>query len=680
MTHVQSQGLKAVVLLITALIATISPLPASAQSITFDRLLAEATDLDRLAEFPDPAYLTKQFSSYDRRSTTPRDATDAGWFANDDRGHFVRVEQNAGREEFVMMDAAGPGAVVRIWSANPAGTLRIYLDGSETPVIEADMTQLLGGEGSVPMPIAGVRGRGYNLYLPIPYAKHCKITNDAGGIYYLVGYRVYPDATAVETFTAEDLGKPEITAVAQALATPAAQGVPADRRQNFKLTVAGNGTAGIDVQAQANGSTITELVLQPAVSEDDDIEAAVRGVVMRVTFDGDQTIEVPLGDFFGSAPGILPYDSLPFSVNAAGEMTCRWVMPFKKSAQIEFTNFGEATVALTGHVSVAQRPWTERTMYFHAGYRSAYDVPMRPRSHRNHLTATGQGVFVGTSLAVDNPVKAWWGEGDELIYVDGEDFPSWFGTGSEDYFGYAWCDTAIFDHAYHAQPRADLPNNYGRVSNNRFHIIDRIPFNSSFRFDMERWHWVDTSMNEALVSYWYMMPGGEDDFEALDVDDLVVRPMPAWLPPPTVEGAIEGEQMRVASKPEKTTASPQAHDAAMSRGELLWWRSPADGDELVLEFDLPEGRAAGRYKVVARFITASDYGRFNVWINGTQYSEELDLFRPDGVVARELLEIGEVDLKATGNTVNVVVVGHHPDASPSRMFGLDYLLLESLDD
>ena len=106
-------------------------------TITTGSLLDEMTDLDRLAELPSPTYVTKQFSSYDQKSTTPDDHEN--WFANRDRGQYLRTETNAGRQEFVMMDVDGPGAIVRIWSANPEGTLRVYLDGSDRPVIQEDM-------------------------------------------------------------------------------------------------------------------------------------------------------------------------------------------------------------------------------------------------------------------------------------------------------------------------------------------------------------------------------------------------------------------------------------------------------------------------------------------------------------------------------------------------------------
>jgi hypothetical protein len=47
---------------------------------------------------------------------------------------------------------------------------------------------------------------------------------------------------------------------------------------------------------------------------------------------------------------------------------------------------------------------------------------------------------------------------------------------------------------------------------NRFHVLDPIPFESSLRFDLEAWHWSDTSMTMAAILYWYARPSGTDDF------------------------------------------------------------------------------------------------------------------------------------------------------------------------
>jgi hypothetical protein len=123
------------------------------------------------------------------------------------------------------MDAAGPGAIVRFWSANPAdaGNLRVYLDGATTPVIDLPLDDYLGGKTALaPPPVGGVRGKGWNSYLPIPYAKHCKVTTTAPDYYYLINYRSYAEGTAVETYSDAVAGRHagDLRRAAEALAAP----------------------------------------------------------------------------------------------------------------------------------------------------------------------------------------------------------------------------------------------------------------------------------------------------------------------------------------------------------------------------------------------------------------------------------------------------------------------------
>ncbi len=76
---------------------------SSSPVLTTASLLREMTDLNALAEFPDPPFVCRQFSSYDRESKSPSE----NWFANNDRGQFLRVEKRDDRSEYVMMDADG---------------------------------------------------------------------------------------------------------------------------------------------------------------------------------------------------------------------------------------------------------------------------------------------------------------------------------------------------------------------------------------------------------------------------------------------------------------------------------------------------------------------------------------------------------------------------------------------
>ncbi|MGD8501092.1 MAG: DUF2961 domain-containing protein, partial [Phycisphaerales bacterium] len=206
-----------------------SPAPgAESNAITFESLLEEMVNRDCIARLPRPAYTCRQFSSYDRNSTEPGSPT---WWANWDRSYFVRIEDNNGRKEHVLMDAAGPGAVVRFWATwhGPGGgefsngTLRVYLDKEAEPVIEGPMADLISGGRLVGEPLSqGVspetayRHRGHNLYLPIPYAGYCKVTYetksfiDKGArkgeaLYYQINYRTYEPETEVASFTMKAL-------------------------------------------------------------------------------------------------------------------------------------------------------------------------------------------------------------------------------------------------------------------------------------------------------------------------------------------------------------------------------------------------------------------------------------------------------------------------------------------
>jgi hypothetical protein len=291
----------------------------------------------------------------------------------------------------------------------------------------------------------------------------------------------------------------------------------------------------------------------------------------------------------------------------------------------------------------------------------------------NYLTAKGRGVFAGVAFAIDNPVRDWWGEGDEKIYVDGEAFPSHFGTGTEDYYGYAWCWAGLFTHAYHAQPRCDGPGNYGRTSVNRFHIIDRIPFAKDFKFDMELWHWNEKcEVNMAVVAYWYAKPGATDGFRAIQLADAVVRPMPVYVAP-RVEGALEGESLKITRV--AGVAEPQDW-GDVSAGSHLWWHAGMKpGDTLAVAFPVAK---AGKYQVFGRFMYAKDYGIHQLAINGQKAGQPVDYYRSDVKPGKEI-DLGTFDLKQGDNEFSATINGANPRAEKSYMLGLDYLRLKAVD-
>ena len=185
---------------------------------------------------------------------------------------------------------------------------------------------------------------------------------------------------------------------------------------------------------------------------------------------------------------------------------------FAKRAVLVVSRAGSGAAELHGSVTVDAAAFDAASMLFHATWRPRAVIPTRPIHDWHIATLEGTGQQVGTLLDVENPPGVgWWGEGDEKIFVDGESFPSLFGTGTEDYFGYAWSTRETFAHAYHAQTRTAVDGFSGLFSMNRFLVLDPVPFEQSLRFNLEIWHWSDTSIAVDALLYWYARPGARDD-------------------------------------------------------------------------------------------------------------------------------------------------------------------------
>jgi hypothetical protein len=542
-----SQRKNRTVLLILPLAMSLLPSVGRAEKITFASLLEEMTDRGQVAQWPSPAYTCKQFSSYDRHSVEPGGP---GWWANMDRSYFLRVEENQGRKEYVMMDTDGPGAVVRFWATwhGPKGQpfsngpVRVYLDYNPVPTMEAPISDFLDKGYLVNAPLSqGVaqqspyERQGHNLYLPIPYAKHCKITYETGSfiedgahkseaLYYQINYRTYEKKTSVRTFSMTDLKK-------NAGLIEKTQQLLIDGNKTIKgtqLPLTGELKAGDVLSADLKGTqAIGSLTVRLEAA---DLPQALRSVVLQMEFDGRKTVWCPAGDFFGIGYQVHPYATWYTQVLEDGTMSCVWTMPFKNQARVSLENLGAQTVNVTGQLTTVSWKWNKRSMYFHAAWKQFPDFetqsnpadPEKGASDLNWVTIKGRGKYVGDALALyNNAPSHWWGEGDEKIYVDSESFPSHFGTGSEDYYSYAWCMPAPFSAPFHAQPWGEGNTKTGFSANCRFRSLDAIPFETSLKFDMELWHWAKTQMDYAPTTFWYAVAG--DSWDVQPMPDQALR-------------------------------------------------------------------------------------------------------------------------------------------------------------
>ncbi|MGQ9880682.1 MAG: DUF2961 domain-containing protein [Armatimonadota bacterium] len=646
----------------------------SAPSVTLSDLLRQMIDLETLSTSAPAGERCVQASSYDRASRIV-EGRKVDWFANGDAGQYIRMDERNGRKEMVMADIQGPGAIVRIWSANPKGVLRIYIDGADKPVIEREFPKLFDGSLGYPFvpPLAGVRSSGANIYFPIPFAKHALVTVEGGeGMYYHVNYRLYPPNTTVESFSWEAVERTRALGedVMRRLAKPyETWRAPAGARtQNIRWNIPSGGSQVLNLQGPA---CIVAIEMKPSAA---DLQKMLRAAVLEITWDDAMLPAVwsPLGDFFGTGPGLNRYQALPCGVLADGVMYSHWVMPFAQKASLRVRNEGDEPLVLTGKVVVQPIRWSNRRLYFHAQWHTQYPINTRPIRDWTMAEANGRGRFVGVALSVANPVRAWWGEGDEKFYVDGEAFPSTFGTGTEDFFGYAWGNPTPFTHAYHNQPRADGPGSYGHVSNDRFFIIDNVPFEKSFRADIEVWHWAETKVGYSAIGYWYAVPPNE----ARSFPTLSER-LPVQLPEMKMyrePDAIEGENMAVLRKTggDVTIQDLLGFGEAWSGGKHLWWTGAKPGNVLELGFNVQK---AGKYELILAMTKAVDYGQFRLLVNGMPIGDVVDLFN-NGVVHTGKISVGIVTLKQGQNVLGVEVVGTNPASTGDRyMFGLDFIKL-----
>ena len=503
-----------------------------ASEVTLRDLLASLTDLDHLTRAPSPSYTSRLTSSHDRASDDAQPGETA-WFANQDW-----IVPSAG-EETTLLDVTGPGVITRIWSANPSGTLRLYVD-DDAPVIEAPMAKLLrGGVAPFTPPYAFVAGGGYNFYFPIGFRQRCRITveSDAERLYFQINHRAYADGVRVEPFSMQALDDADCERALSAQQLDAPDVAPpsaAASRYDFELSTRDEPVARHRIDAPNGGGVLRELRLSSP-----DLDAAMlRETILTITVDDELTVRTPLGDFFGTGPDWAKVRSFTSEVRPEDhELVARWPMPFRETLIVALEASSEARAEVQAGLVVEPRGFTSDTRLFYAYWHPPDPRDSEPSHDWNVMTLEGEGALVGNVLNVFNGNGSWWGEGDEKIYVDGEPFPSHFGTGTEDFFGYAWCSNEAFSTPFVGQSRVDPRRNYGAVSLYRFLLLDAIPFRERLVFDLEVNHWGMTPIPlayDAVVQF-YARPGARASPVAVAPDAFRV-PEPT-APPPDDLGA-----------------------------------------------------------------------------------------------------------------------------------------------
>lgn len=666
--------------------------------ISLKSLLTEMTDRRALTLYPEPYYRLKQFSSYDRETKSP---DLPGWFANADYTQFSGIDTLSGRTEYILLDAGGPGAIVRWWMTfagekSHDGTIRVYIDNNRVPVIEDNVLKVISGNllSGEPLstsvsPETDILMRGHNLYLPLPFAKQCRITYECDAIvsgrkpsiYYNICCRLYDNGTKVVSFSKEEhnYAAKLIEDINRRLLNPwETVPEPVSIKRVSDQIDPGNF---ITLQIKGRNRAISRLILKLSAP---DYPQALRSTVIKIVFDNHQTVWVPAGEFFGTGYKRSVSETWFSKVDTAGTMSSFWLMPFREKCSIELINYGRKAVEADLSAEISEYRWNSRTLYFGASWHEYHNITgagvpatggTGNHTDLNFADIRGSGVYAGDAITVFNTADAWFGEGDEKIFVDGEEFPSSIGTGTEDYYGYAWCRPEVFSHPFIAQPSGEGNFHPGQSINIRYRSLDAIPFRSSVSSNIELWHWTPTVINYAVTAYWYVKPGYTINIEprpesvsnpvALSRTDVI-------SPSVDSEGTIEGENLEEAGLTGGIAEIQYSGRVDWSNKSQLWWHGGNPGDTLNLKFVMP---ARGRFKITASLTRAADYGMINFLVNGQKSGVTFNGYIPSGVETRKVI-LGTFDLKRGINMLSVIIAGSDKRAKPGNMAGIDYLYFE----
>lgn len=349
----------------------------------------------------------------------------------------------------------------------------------------------------------------------------------------------------------------------------------------------------------------------------------LKNIVLRMYWDGEEhpSVEVPYGDFFGIGNNeYYQYSSLPIQIGTDRGMNCYWHMPFGDGAKITVTNDGPSNV-IAFYYYIDYQVYQELPPdlgRFHAQYRQEYPCK---QDGQNYLffEAKGKGHYVGCNLSIHQRSGAWWGEGDDMIYIDGAETPTLHGTGAEDYFCGAWCygesTPTTFSNLYFGAPLIKGGHKRGALWNvYRYHLEDPIPFTESIRVTIEHGHANDRQDDYSSVAYWYQTKP-HVPFPPLPPAEERMFPEATLYTEENYWGIVESERWADNFKDDRVVAaSTLEYGNDWSFGKHLLFK--AEGPE-TFKAELPLFPSdAGTYPFEIYYTAGPDYGQCELWLNG----------------------------------------------------------------
>ncbi|MHC4742211.1 MAG: DUF2961 domain-containing protein [Planctomycetota bacterium] len=478
-------------------------------------------------------------SSYDRSG------------GNDDFSHYEQPSGIRTENEIVTAKTiTGPGIIYRFWMPHmPAKRnfiVRMYFDGEETPRIDTNSVELLGGSfGYFSWPLVYTCSGGQVCYEPIPFKTSVRIETENKALtnypkwepnrhYYQYSYVKYPAETVLESYSPalssqEQEARASVVSLFENAGKHPGGNAPLGIDINIPGTVIGPGSA-MDLVDLGGPGMVRSLKIGLGDASDSDLD----GLRLQVYYDGDPeaAIDVRVGNFFGAGKGRALYKSVPLGTDSEDGFYCYWPMPFRHSVTVRVQNTTDADISIeSAEVQYEPAANLEGMCYLHAMENSS--TKQAEQIYHRILSVTGCGHYVGDLLYTEQDSYSFWMlEGDDVITVDESEVL--YGTGLEDAYngGYYYNWTA----AQSDEPEGERPRSatralhgilyvhrepgvqYARADQYRWRIADCVPFSKSIEVNVENRYAV-TGARWTSVAFWYQYPCCRGDFNSdCDVD------------------------------------------------------------------------------------------------------------------------------------------------------------------
>ncbi|MBC8404399.1 MAG: DUF2961 domain-containing protein [Planctomycetes bacterium] len=532
---------------------------------------------------------------------------------------FTSADASAMRQvgaEFIMLEASGPGMIAKMHLHRGGGTLRFYVDGAAEPSWQVEASDLFSSQGPIPRPLVRTID-GLNICtLPMPFNSSVRVTTTDSELAYEIAVRKMGKGVTVPSWS-KDLLDDSSGILHRTASSMAANANPTGIRASF---FTGGVSRPFPFKFFLHGNGIVQWLTFSFIGTDgpteEELAEYLRHMRLKIyeNFDDKENlkllVDVPFGDFFGTAPGTSTFNSWGLSQisTAMPTFTVRYPMPYVGGfgIRIEAMRKLPKTVRLRLDVGFQQKlePPEQR---FRANFFQMRGLETRPVRDIDLGSMTGPGRFLGSTLTVLNPVKEQWGLGAVSISVDGEAAPSWKSTDAYTYF--------------ERTTRKDGPFDFGFNSLTRTFLNDAIPFHQELKVGMELKHEVETTVDLEGVLYWYGPTEATTPGLAASPEDLQPQQLPEFLETQVV-GALEAEEFRVNKVTGEGEMKTSTVVPAETSGAMLAWTGAQKGNYAKLNFDVA---SAGNWETEAYFFTYPGGPKVALYLNGKKTGPSIDL-------------------------------------------------------